>query len=267
MKKGKSFDNLLTDLHSDPLPDSAVPALSLQSDGVVELSPLTSEEADRLASCEQIINEGITTFLAVGNALMEIRQNKLYRANHRTFEGYCRDRFQLKRQRAYELMGAAEVVNSLSEKSGLDDLSEISDKRVNVVLPTRESHATVLAEVPEEVRKEVWKQVVEEAEYTAKPVTATLIKQVAKRAGQPNSTPVKPEAESVDHTHHIQRIKKAVGNAAPQEIRIEVRGAWLIRHGLADAWRELRGRPEWVINDKFKDTLTLVEAKALGVIR
>jgi hypothetical protein len=269
MKKGKSFDNLLTDLHSDNLQDDSVSVLSLQSDGVVELTPLTLEEANRLAACEQTINEGLTTFLAVGNALIEIRQHKLYRADYRTFETYCRERFQLKRQRAYELMGAADVVNSLSE---------ISDKDLKTPLPERESHASALSPLPITQRQEIWKQVTREGVETQHPITASQIKTVIDReAGRPK--PISQESAhpagdkaigsgvTAHNTHYLKQIKKAVITAKSEELRIEVRGSWLVRHGLEDAWRQLRGQPDWVINNRFKDTLTLSEAKLLGIIR
>lgn len=268
MKKGKSFDNLLTDLHSDLLPDSAVPALSLQSDGVIELTPLTKDEANWLATCEQTIDEGLSTFLAVGSALVEIRKNKLYRSSHRTFESYCRERFQLKRQRAYELMGAAEVVNSLSE---------ISDKDQELFLPERESHANALAALPIYKRQEVWKQITDEAEQTQQPITSNRIKAVVEqRRSEPQpeigGKPADNAANNItidnvpaNKAHYVKQIKKAAMTVELHEIRIEVRGSWLVRHGLEDAWRELRGRPDWVINNKFKDTLTPVEAKLLGL--
>jgi hypothetical protein len=69
------------------------------------------------------------------------------------------------------------------------------------------------------------------------------------------------------NTHYLKQIKKAVITAKSEELRIEVRGSWLVRHGLEDAWRQLRGQPDWVINNRFKDTLTLSEAKLLGIIR
>lgn len=268
MKKGKSFDNLLTDLHSDSLSDNGVSVLSLQSDGVVELTPLTPEEADQLAIHEQTIDEGLTTFLAVGNALIDIRQHKLYRAVYRTFEAYCRERFQLKRQRAYELIGAADVVNSLSE---------FSDNNPHPSLPERESHASALAALPVNRRQEVWKEITKEAVETRQPITAARIKTVINREkgkfkpvldGEPSHPAGETETEGGAHrVHYLKQIKKAVITANYEELRVEVRGSWLVRHGLEDAWRQLRGQPEWVITNRFKDTLTLNEARLLGLIR
>jgi hypothetical protein len=260
MKGRKSFDSLLTDLHSEVLPDAAMPALSLQSDGVTELSSLQPDEAERLAACEQIISEGLTTFMAVGNALIEIRQGKLYRSSHRTFESYCRERFQIKRQRAYELMGAADVVNSLSE---------ISDKDDSLPLPQRESHANALAELPVDVRRQIWQQVNQEALRGRQSVTAIRIRQVIDQ--QPiSSTSLsenKAKTKTVESSQVARSLKKALGRANPDDIRIEIRGGWLVREGLQEVWRLLRGRPDWVIDENFIDSLSLVEAKQIGIIR
>ena len=285
MKRSKSFENLLTDLHSDPLPDGAMPGLSGQTDGVIELSALTEDEVERLVVCEQTIAEGLDTFLAVGNALLEIQRGKLYRSSHRTFEGYCRERFQLKRQRAYELMGAAEVVNSLSEISDKTEvmnnlseisdknengtiLSEISDKTENQALPARESHASVLAGLPVEVRRDVWAKVTQEARQTEKPITATRIKSAISQHTRSQKADVGEgsPASSATNQRLIKQIKKATADAARGEIRVEVNGSWLKRHGLEDTWRELRNRPDWVINETFVDHLSLKEARILGLM-
>ncbi|RAJ93012.1 hypothetical protein LX87_04524 [Larkinella arboricola] len=266
MKKGKSFDNLLTDLHSEPLPDAALPALSLQSEGVSELSSISAAEAHQLAQYERIIEEGLTTFLSVGNALMAIRQEKLYRATHRTFEAYCRERFGLKRQRAYELIGAAEVVNSLAESDSGTIMSEISDKSVHYVLPERESHASVLADLSPAERRTVWQQVIEKADVLEKPITASLIKETKKQLARPSAVPSRKKSKEVQKTEMIRRIRKAAADQDAPDVRVEIQGSWLLRHGLAEIWSTLRGRPDWVITETFTDSVTWLEARQLGLL-
>jgi hypothetical protein len=70
-----------------------------------------------LRACEAVIERGLKMFIAVGTALAEIRDKRLYREQHGTFEEYCRERWGLQRTRAYELMSAAETVHGLSEIS------------------------------------------------------------------------------------------------------------------------------------------------------
>lgn len=67
-----------------------------------------------LADCERVIERGLETFLEVGEALLEIRDRRLYRETHETFEAYSRERWGLTRKRAYDLAAAAEVAAELS---------------------------------------------------------------------------------------------------------------------------------------------------------
>ena len=51
---------------------------------------LSEVEEQALKKYEEIISKGLNTFLEVGHALAEIRDRRLYRATHDTFEPYCR---------------------------------------------------------------------------------------------------------------------------------------------------------------------------------
>lgn len=106
------------------------------------VTALASVEREDLVRHEGVIATGLKTFVAVGNALVDIRDRRLYREDYDTFEEYCRDRWNLKRQRAYELMDSAEVTR---------DLSEISDK-----LPERESHTAPLSPLAPTERQDAW---------------------------------------------------------------------------------------------------------------
>jgi hypothetical protein len=61
-----------------------------------------------------VIARGLKAFLEVGTALSHIRDLKLHRAGHESFEAYCRDRWAITRGRAYQLIDAASVVQDLS---------------------------------------------------------------------------------------------------------------------------------------------------------
>ncbi len=94
----------------------------------------------------------------------EIRDSRLYRQQFPTFEAYCRERWGLKRQRAYELMDAAAVVNTVSE---------ISD-----TVPEKESHTAPLTHLEPEVQREVWQAVV--ATTPPAQITARVVEEKAK---------------------------------------------------------------------------------------
>lgn len=59
--------------------------------------------------CEQIIERGLSTFVAVGSALVRIRDGRLYRQEYATFEVYCDRRWGFTDRRARQLMAAAEI--------------------------------------------------------------------------------------------------------------------------------------------------------------
>lgn len=74
---------------------------------------LPSAEAAELAACEQVIERGLKTFAEVGTALLKIRDDRLYRASHGTFEDYCRERWQLSARHANRTIEAARVAEIL----------------------------------------------------------------------------------------------------------------------------------------------------------
>jgi len=112
-----------------------------------------------LEDCEVIIQRGLNTFIDVGNALLEIRDNRLYKDCHATFEDYCKERWDFTRQHAYRLMEAAEVAGNLSP---------IGDN-----LPTAESQARPLTQLEPEQQREVWGRVTESGDK----VTASRVQE------------------------------------------------------------------------------------------
>ncbi len=79
---------------------------------------MTLAEAQHLDRCENIITRGMKTFIEVGNALSEIREDRLYRASHGTFDEYCRDRWGWTSSRARQIIGAAETVTNVTAIGG-----------------------------------------------------------------------------------------------------------------------------------------------------
>lgn len=54
---------------------------------------LTPAELDNLSQLEAIAQHGLDAYVEVGDALAEIRDRRLYRDSHRSFESYVRDRW------------------------------------------------------------------------------------------------------------------------------------------------------------------------------
>ncbi len=111
---------------------------------------LTISEQGQLSELEVIIDKGLNTFYEVGKALSLIREGRLYRASHATFEEYCEKRWEMSRAYAYRTIGAADVVESLSP---------IGD----IPLPRNEAQARPLTSLEPEQRQEAWQKAVEES--------------------------------------------------------------------------------------------------------
>jgi hypothetical protein len=128
----------------------------------METLTLVPAEAFNLARHEQVIERGLNTFVEVGEALSAIRDGRLYRESHTTFEAYCRERWGMSASRARQLCGASDVAKS-----------------VTMVTLTTERQARELAKVEPAKRQEV----VERAqEATGGKITAAAIREARQEA-------------------------------------------------------------------------------------
>ena len=86
---------------------------------------LLIEEQKELAHCEAVIERGLETFFEVGQAMATIREKRLYRADYKTFEEYCRDRWGIQLNYANQLITAAK----LKVEATLDTINTIKSTR------------------------------------------------------------------------------------------------------------------------------------------
>ena len=153
--------------------------------------PLAPEERHRLQVCEKTIREGLGTFVAVGTALMEIRDSRLYRQSHPSFESYVQSVLALTRPRAYQLIDSAQVMRDLST---IVDIS---------ALPKNEGQTRELCrwKTPAE-RAEKWKTVLTVAGN--RPVTAKFIRQTLCPA--PAQSAADPTRQAAGYLDRLRRL-------------------------------------------------------------
>lgn len=151
------------------------------SAGVVRESecPLSLSEQARREELETLIQRGLDTFHAVGAALLEIRDARLYRREFATFEEYCRGRWGLKERRAYQMMDAAQVVSALQSCTMVQPLT--AERQARELVPLKDQ--------PEEQRA-AWQEATVRAQETGRPVTAAIVREVVaeRRADAPASS-------------------------------------------------------------------------------
>jgi len=114
---------------------------------------LTKVEAGTLQAFEAVIEKGLASFVEVGNALMRIRDSRLYRGTHGTFEDYCEQRWHLKRTYVFNVIESAKAVQNVR-----------NCEQDPPILPANEAQArplTLLDSPKEQVA--AWKEVVKTA--------------------------------------------------------------------------------------------------------
>ena len=88
------------------------------------LEQLSPSENTRLEHLERVIENFRKSYYKAGAALAEIRNKRLYRATHASFEAYVAERWQLSRPRAYDLIDASRVANNLSAVADVTSTNE-----------------------------------------------------------------------------------------------------------------------------------------------
>lgn len=72
---------------------------------------MTTVEEYNLQRCEAIIERNLQSFVEVGLALLEIREQRLYKATHSTFETYCRERWGMSKRHANRTIEASQFTS------------------------------------------------------------------------------------------------------------------------------------------------------------
>lgn len=107
-----------------------------------------SEELIRkeLARCEAVIERGLESFVEVGTALLRIRDEKLYRESHKTFEVYCKERWGMSRSYAHRQIDAAGI-------AGLLPIGDVPNEAVARELAPLKAAPQELTEVWEDLQE------------------------------------------------------------------------------------------------------------------
>jgi hypothetical protein len=145
---------LPNDLDLEDISQEENPATATITVTAIEVPELTEQEVSDRLHLERKVERA---FFEAGKALMELRDRRLYRSTHRTFEEYCKDRFGYSRDTAYLKLSATVVYDNIQKY-----LPTIGRQ---IPMPTNERQLRDLAKANFEpdVQADVWQQAVEEA--------------------------------------------------------------------------------------------------------
>ena len=135
------------------------------------------KDRNRLEELEEVINRNLQSFYEVGRALMEIRDNELYKlkngGSYSTFDAYCKSQWSMSKVHAYRFIDSVNVIDNL--------------KSNQLVTPSAESQTRPLARLEPEQQKEVWQRAVETAPDGR--VTARHVESIVREV-RPKRTPI-----------------------------------------------------------------------------
>lgn len=154
---------------------------------------ITLDERSRLYQLEETIRQGLNTFVDVGNALLEIRDKRLYRQEYSTFEEYCQTVWSMSRDYAKKLIRSADVIANLENNT------------IVSFLPKTESQARPLTSLEPEEQVEVWQQIVEDS--LENKITANVVLNAVKNYSQKKRDERRQE--------RIENITEIVANNKP----------------------------------------------------
>jgi hypothetical protein len=123
-------------------------------------------------------------FSEAGKALRQLRDRKLYRNSHKTFDEYCKDRFSYNRSRSYQLIDAASVVDNLEECPQIVD-----------ILPTAEGQVRPLTKLEAEEQVRCWQEAVEAA--GGKVPSGRIVKSIVDKLQEQTNLP---------NTHYLGQV-------------------------------------------------------------
>jgi hypothetical protein len=183
---------------------------------------LTPQEKSVLDELELFISDNFKVFFKVGMALARIRDSRLYRQTHATFQEYCRDRFDLAARTAYQYITASDTMNRIKECAQIAHI------------PANESQVRPLTRLEPDTQVQAWLTVVEtapEGRITARHVKGVvshlLGEQIRSKANQQQqaarSSAVLPEEIKEAVWLLIEQVREARLNNLSKPVRNDLK--------------------------------------------
>jgi len=146
--------------------DESSTSISIKAAQVELVEDLTHDEARDRSELELRVEQA---FYQAGKALAQLRQRRLYRSTHRTFEAYCQDRFGFTRRYSDYLIRGAVVVENLQQTRTIHSQNQLNEQKETnenlrtmpaAILPTKLEQIKPLANLKPQEQQQVWNKAV-----------------------------------------------------------------------------------------------------------
>ena len=133
--------------------------------------------------------------------MRELRDKRLYRNTHKTFEDYCQKRFNFGRSRSHRLINAANIIENLTDSSILLPNGQ-------QILPTSERQVRPLTKLEPLAQRQVWKSAVESA--GGKVPSGRIVKDIVQKIKEKIVLP---------NPHHVGEVCRIIGSKDYPELK------------------------------------------------
>lgn len=158
---------------------------------------LSQHERRLRDNCIERVQRGLNGLQDAADALLELREGRLYRDTHRTWAAFCRETFGLTRKAIDHKIAGAEVLSVLESHQAQNGTPGVP------FLPTTEAQVIELAPVPRSQQPEVWRNCVARAggkQPTKMEVRAVVYESLGR----------KPVSETDPAQHDREAIRRAL---------------------------------------------------------
>ncbi len=237
---------------------------------VEELSP--EEEADR----QQLELKVERAFFEAGRSLRELRDRRLYRSTHKSWEEYCQGRFGFTRHAANFKIAASGVFENLVTKSYHPDDAEAADEEMVTksyqILPNKETQVRPLAKLEPEEQRQVWQQAVEAA--GGKVPTEGLVKEtvlrhqgIVERLKQKNPSPSEFAQGDVVEIKALKRSPLHPFNGMWGTIEHVGSFSYTVRVSIAKDTQQCKESEMVKVDDEYVDDIKAVGQRIAALIQ
>jgi len=167
--------------------EAKIPGNAVEQIDPKGLTALNVAEEMKLTELEEHIKRNLSGFMFIGRALKAINDDKLYRGKFKTFEEYCRERWNLSDKYSYRLIHAYTCVDALEKH-----FSPTGEKR----FPANEYQVRPLVKAFEEKPDQwvkAWTKVLAAAKD--KPITSDDVQKVVDKMLESSSTKTATKSE------------------------------------------------------------------------
>jgi hypothetical protein len=142
--------------------DSEHPVTATITVGAIEVPELTDDELRDRLHLERKVERA---FFEAGKALAELRDRRLYRSTHRTFEEYCKDRFSYTYRHVNYLIAGSVIVDNIKMGTNSSQNEQVEEMGTNSsqILPTSEVQVRPLAKLEPQQQQQAWQRAVKQA--------------------------------------------------------------------------------------------------------